>query len=130
MAPPDELAAAAASGSEALAELVKKYPNDAKVRIALGGAELAQKDPERAVASLSDALALDPELRNDAQIASALWMAAQNKKSSAAAIDLLKGPMGDRGVAILKDLVNTPGVRDPVKKDARAALTQLGNKPK
>jgi serine/threonine-protein kinase len=124
-APTDELGAATSAGPEALEALAKKYPNDAKVRVALGGAELARKEPERAIDALKDALALDPELRNDAQIASALWMAAQNKKSSAAALKLLKGPMGDKGVSILRDLVTTAGVRDQVKKDAQAALNEL-----
>jgi eukaryotic-like serine/threonine-protein kinase len=124
-APPDELGAATSAGPEALEALAKKYPNDAKVRVALGGAELARKEPERAIDALKDALALDSELRNDAQIASALWMLVQNKKSSSAALDLLKGPMGDKGVAILRDLVTTPGVRDQVKKDAQAALREL-----
>ena len=124
-APPDELGAATSAGPDALEELAKKYPNDAKVRVAIGGAELARKEPERAINALKDALALDPELRNDAQIASALWMAAQNKKSSAAAIELLKGPMGDKGISILRDLTTTPGVRDQVKKDAQAALRAL-----
>src|SRR6185295_590463 len=124
-APPDELGAATWAGSDALAALVKKYPNDAKVRVALGGAELARKEPERAIEALKDALALDPELKNDAQISSALWMAAQNKKSTAAAFALLKGPMGDRGTSILRDLTTTPGVRDQVKKDAKAALADL-----
>jgi serine/threonine-protein kinase len=124
-APNAELAAATSAGPDALAELVKKYPDDAKVRVALGGAELARKDPERAIDALKGALALDPDLRNDAQIASALWMAAQNKKSSAAAISLLKGPMGDKGVSILKDLTTTAGVREQVKKDAQAALSEL-----
>jgi predicted Zn-dependent protease len=121
----DELAAATSAGSDALAELVKKHPNDAKIRVALGGAELAQREPERAVAALRDALALDPNLKNDAQIASALWMAAQNKRSSTAALELLKGPMGDRGTSILRDLSETAGVRDQVKKDARAALSEM-----
>jgi serine/threonine-protein kinase len=124
-APSDELGAATSAGPEALEALAKKYPNDAKVRVALGGAELARKEPERAIDALRDALALDPELRNDAQIASALWMAAQNKKSSAATLNLLKGPMGDKGVSILRDLTTTPGVRDQVKKDAQAALNEL-----
>jgi eukaryotic-like serine/threonine-protein kinase len=124
-APTDELGAATSAGPEALEALAKKYPNDAKVRVALGGAELARKEPERAIEALKDALALDPELRNDAQIASALWMAAQNKKSSTAALNLLKGPMGDKGVSILRDLVTTAGVRDQVKKDAQAALNEL-----
>jgi serine/threonine-protein kinase len=124
-APPDELGAATAAGPEALEALAKKYPNDAKIRVALGGAELARKEPERAIEALKDALALDADLRNDSQIASALWMAAQNKKSSDAAFSLLKGPMGDKGISILRDLVSTPGVRDQVKKDAQAALREL-----
>jgi len=124
-APPDELGAATSAGPEALEALAKKYPNDARVRVALGGAELARKEPERAIDALKDALALDPDLRNDAQIASALWMLVQNKRSSSAAFDLLKGRMGDKGVAILRDLVTTAGVRDQVKKDAQAALREL-----
>jgi len=122
-----EISAAAAEGQPALAALEQKYPNDAAVRLAASGAALKTRDPATAVQALAEALALDGSLKDDAQVASALWILAQNKKSSARAFELLKGPMKDRGTNILRDLTTTAGVRPAVKAEAKRALVDASN---
>ena len=62
------------------------------------------KDFAGAVAAASQALALDPVAANDPRLASALFQAAQDKKSPEAAFKLLEGPMGERGAGIIHDL--------------------------
>jgi serine/threonine-protein kinase len=118
----EELSAAATQGTDALEALERKYPNDAAVRLAMSAAALKNKDAPAAVQALAEALALSPELKDDGQVASALWILAQNKKSSARAFEILKGPMGDRGKSILRDLTTTPGVKVAVKAEAKRAL--------
>jgi serine/threonine-protein kinase len=120
-----ELEAATGEGQAALDALARKYPNDPAVRVALSGALIKERDLPGAVNAIAHALELDPALANDGQIASALWIAAQNKKSSEAAFRLLEGPMGERGKQILKDLSTTPAVRKSVRDEARRALGRL-----
>jgi serine/threonine protein kinase len=120
-----ELARATEEGPESLTRLRARYPQDPDIPLALSGVLLKDKDTLGATAAIGDVLALDGNLRDNAQIASALWVLAQNKKSAAAAFDLLKGPMGRRGVSILHDLTTTPGVRDDVRDQARRVLGQI-----
>jgi len=123
-APARELEDATARGLSAFGVLAARYPEDARVPLARAGVQLRAKDLEGAVDSLARALELDPSLRQDAQIASTLWITVQNKKSSAQAFALLDGPMGERGRSILNDLVTTPGVKKSVKDDAARALAR------
>jgi len=76
------------------------------------------------VSALSEALTLEPALKQDAQVASVLWVAAQNRKSADAAFALLSGPMGTRGRDIMRDLMTTAGVRSDVKTRAKEALAR------
>ncbi|HWP05445.1 MAG TPA: hypothetical protein VNN72_06870, partial [Polyangiaceae bacterium] len=62
------------------------------------------KDFAGSVAAASQALALDPTAASDPRLASALFQAAQDKKSPEAAFKLLEGPMGERGAGIVHDL--------------------------
>ena len=117
-----ELATATASGDTALESLAAKYPEDARVELALANASFKQKDVAKALTRIRSALALDPNLKGDSQIASALWIASQNKATSDDAFALLEGPMGDRGASILHDLATTAGVRPAVKEKAKKAL--------
>lgn len=118
----DEIANAAAKGADALLELQRRYPHDDKIAMARSGVHMKEKDLLSAVHAVSDALAMEPGLKQDAQVASLLWIAAQNRKSADAAFKLLGGPMGDRGRDILKDLTTTSGVRPDVKAHAKETL--------
>jgi serine/threonine protein kinase len=122
-----ELDAAATSGISALRTLATKYPEDAAIEMALGAAALKNKAQPAAVEALGRALAIDPKLADDSQMASALWVLAQGKQSSDAAFELLKGPMGMRGESILRDLTTTSGVRPAIRKKAESTLQTLGN---
>lgn len=124
----DELSQATQGGPDALQALASKYPKDPSILLALGGAWVHQKEPEKAVAAIGNALELDGKVAADERTASVLWMTAQNKKSSAAAFDLLTGPMGEKGRSILSDLVSTPNVRAAVKDEARRALAKSDSK--
>jgi serine/threonine protein kinase len=120
-----ELARATEEGPESFARLRARYPLDPDIPLAESGVLLKEKDTVGAIAAIRDALALDGNLKDNAQIASALWVMAQNKKSATAAFALLKGPMGRRGVSILHDLTTTPGVRDDVRDQARRVLAEV-----
>jgi len=128
-APAEDLSAATKSGVTALEALAKAYPQDPAIALATVGAALKQKDLPRVVTGVEKALELDPKLANDAQIATALWITAQNKKTSAAAFELLRGPMGERGRGILHDLATTDGVRDAIKAEAQKSLGAVAAKP-
>jgi serine/threonine-protein kinase len=117
-----EIDTATGEGAASLRVLAEKYPQDTTVHIALAGAALKQKEPMAAVDAIRQALAADPAVKDDSQVASFLWVLAQNKKSAEATFELLKGPMGARGHSILHDLSTTAGVRDAVKEQATAAL--------
>ena len=122
-----ELDRAARAGLPALSALAAQYPHDASIQMAIGAAALREKDPSGAVEALRRALALDPKLQDDAQMASGLWMLSQSKQTSDAAFELLTGPMGARGKSILHDLATTPGVRAVVRKKAEAALREASS---
>ncbi|HEX3597214.1 MAG TPA: protein kinase [Polyangiaceae bacterium] len=121
-ASPGELTDATSSGLPALRALASKYPEDPAVQMAIGALALKHKEPAGAVEALGQALSLAPQLQDDAQMASALWILAQSKQSSDAAIELLERPMGARGKSILRDLTTTEGVRPAIRKKAQAAL--------
>jgi serine/threonine-protein kinase len=122
--PPEDLVAASRSGVAALDDLALRYPKDPTIPLAAATAAVKEKNLPRAMAAIDRALTLDPSLKSDGQIASAVWMGAQNKKSSAAAFALLTGKMGDRGKSILHDLTTTDGVRESVRDEARRALAE------
>ncbi len=76
--------------------------------------------------ALAEALALDPSLKDNAQVASALWVLAQNKKSAERAFEILvPAPMAGAARAILHDLTTTSGVKEWVKME-RAERTLRG----
>jgi serine/threonine protein kinase len=126
LAPKLELESATNEGLPALAELKSKYPKDPAIPLAESGVLLKQKDTSGAVSAIGEALVLDGSLKNNGQIASALWVTAQSKKSESAAFELLKGPMGERGLSILHDLTTTAGVREGVREEAKRALSEIG----
>jgi hypothetical protein len=124
LAPADDLARASKEGLSALDDLGDRFPMDARIPLAKSGQLLRNKDVEGAVHAMDRALQLDPALAEDAQIASALWIAVQNKQGSKAAFALLAGRMGKRGRAILEDLATTPGVKPPIREEAKRALAR------
>jgi serine/threonine-protein kinase len=119
---PAELTFASSAGLGELRKLEAQYPRDPSIEMAIASAALKEKKPLAAVDALGKALKLAPNLRDDTQVASALWVLAQSKASSEGAFELLQGPMADRGKSILHDLTTTPGVRPAIKKKAEAAL--------
>jgi serine/threonine-protein kinase len=82
----------------------------------------AKNEHPQAVGAIGRALSLEPKLQEDAQVATALFKAAQAKASSDASFALLEGPMGSRGADILYDLATTKGVRQNIKQRAAAWL--------
>ncbi len=117
-----ELEAARAKGPEGLEELSTRYPKNLDVLRDLIGVYDAKNDHPRAVGAIGRALSLDPKLQEDAQVATALFKAAQAKASSDASFALLEGPMGSRGADIIYDLATTKGVRQNIKQRAAAWL--------
>jgi len=72
--------------------------------LARANARANAKDYAGAVDAASRALTLDARAAKDARLASALFQAAQDKATLAAAFKLLEGPMGERGAGIIHDL--------------------------
>jgi serine/threonine-protein kinase len=118
-----ELDTASKSGISALRTLATQYPEDAAIEMSITASALKDKALPAAVEALGRALAIDPKLASDAQVASALWILAQSKQSTDATFELLTGPMGDRGKSILHDLTTTSGVRPAIRKKAEQALS-------
>jgi eukaryotic-like serine/threonine-protein kinase len=67
-------------------------------------AEVQKKNYVASVEAVARALSLDPEVRHDARLASALFQAAQAKASANQAFELIEGPMRERGAVIEHDL--------------------------
>jgi serine/threonine-protein kinase len=120
-----ELEVAAKSGEKGLLELRERFPEDPRVPVVTAGVRLAAKDYEGAIDALGEALEIDPGIANDTQVASVLWVAAQNKTSSNAAFTLLTRKMGAKGRKILGDLSTTQGVKPAVRDRARKALALM-----
>jgi serine/threonine-protein kinase len=76
----------------------------------------------QSVGAIGRVLAVDPGTRDDTQVATSLFKAAQAKASTDASFALLQGPMGSRGADIVYDLATTKGVRQQVKQRAAAWL--------
>lgn len=114
---------ARAAGLEALRQLTRDFPKDARGFIELARAQLAAGKASDSVNTARAAYAADAKASEDAKLATVLWKTAQRRESSDKTIDLLSGGFGSRGADILYDLANTPGVRKDVKKAATAALT-------
>jgi hypothetical protein len=113
---------AEAQGLDALLALQKEKPDDALVLVAVAKAQVKAKGYATAVRSVSRALELDPNLNKNDSIASLMFVTAQSKSASAAAFQLLEGPMGSRGADIVYDIAQQPGVRAAVKKRAEKFL--------
>jgi hypothetical protein len=64
------------------------------------------------------ALVVEPNAKNNAEVATLLWKSVQKRECLDAAFTLLEGPMGTRGADILYDLSTTPGVKKDVKAGA------------
>jgi eukaryotic-like serine/threonine-protein kinase len=85
-------------------------------------AEAQKKEYVPAVAAAARALALDPEVRHDARLASALFQAAQAAASANQAFELIEGPMRERGAAIEHDLAVYAPKGSPAQRRAEAFL--------
>ena len=109
------LARATAEGLPALEALAKQQPNDGAVLLALAQARVDAKKYGEAVAALSSALEVDPELNVSKKVASLLFTTAQSKSGREATFQLLEGPMGSRGADIVYDIWMQEGVKGVVK---------------
>ena len=118
----EQLAEARKGGVEGLDKLAQQFPKDTKVQLELIKAHTLKQDRLAAVAHVKKALELDPKLAQEEQIATTLWVAAQDKKSRDAAFEMLTGPMKERGADIVYDLATQKRVKPAVKKRADAWL--------
>ena len=118
-----ELARARQGGAAALATLATKFPKDAELLVELTKAQIAERRHASAAMTVSKALALDPALNKNPEIASALWALSQTKEGGEAAFQLLEGPMGAKGADIIYELSTTSGIRTSVKQRAAKWLT-------
>lgn len=103
-APADALSTAKSEGATALVTLSEKYPKDARVLLALAGAQVAQKSHLEALTTVERVLVVNPALNDSPELASVLWDLAQRKDSQEGTFRLLQGPMGSRGADIVYDL--------------------------
>jgi tetratricopeptide (TPR) repeat protein len=120
------LATAKEQGLAALEALAKEQPNDGTVLLALAQARVEAKKYAEAVAALSSALEVDPELNVSKKVASLLFTTAQSKSGREATFQLLEGPMGSRGADIAFDIWMQEGVKGVVKARAEHYLKSQG----
>jgi hypothetical protein len=80
------------------------------------------KDYPAAIAAGKAALELDPAAKNDGRLATALFQAAQDKKTLDPAFQLLEGPMQDRGAGIVHDLAVFATKGSPAQRRAESWL--------
>jgi eukaryotic-like serine/threonine-protein kinase len=106
--PEPSASAAAPSGLEAVLEQVKS--------------RAAAKDDAGVIEAAKAALALDPASKNDGRLATALFQAAQDKKTLGDAFELLEGPMADKGAGIVHDLAVFAPKGSPAQRRAEAWL--------
>jgi serine/threonine protein kinase len=114
----DELKAARRAGGAALRQLAEKYPRDARVLVALARVQRDAQEHAAAVETVKRALKLAPELRQNADVATVLWVTVQDPATRDAAFELLEGPMGSRGAEIAYDLIVTPKIGAAVRQRA------------
>jgi serine/threonine-protein kinase len=122
-AAPAEIASAVVAGVGELRRLAAKYPKDAHVQLALAKALRKSGQFGQVVDAVVRALALNPKMVDDGEIATLLWQAVQKRESRQKAFSLLRGPMGAKGADIAYDLVTTSGIQDSVKNQADKLLT-------
>ncbi len=120
-----ELEAAARGGSEALAELARRRPGDARVELALAQSLSADGRLEASITALGRALAADPGLRTAAPVEAVVRKAVANPAARDEAFSLLLGPMGTRGA----DLVYSLATSDAGPSDLRARADELVRQP-
>jgi hypothetical protein len=125
---PDEetLAAARRSGVEALKKLGERFPGSPVGELELARYYVAQKDFSNAVSSVERSLTIDPEAKDDARAAAALFQAAQSKGSSDASFRLIEGPMKEHGAGIAHDLAVYAPKGSPAQRRAEAWLGSAG----
>lgn len=122
-APATEVAFARSAGTVALDALLAKYPDDSSLIVEIAKQQFANGDFSASVSSVSRALAANPRLSDNAEVATLIWKTIQKRESSDAAFQLLEGPMGTRGADILYDLLTTEGVRRDLKQRAEEHFT-------
>lgn len=122
LAADEALAAAKQAGIDELQKLARAYPKDARPHIALAQALRSAKRYPEALESVRNALALDPQVAQNADIAAVLWVTSQDGASRDATFVLLEGPMGGKGAEIAYDLAVTAKVQATVRERAEQYL--------
>lgn len=120
-----ELEAAARAGSEALAELARRHPGQARLELALAQALSGEGRLEASVAALGRALAADPGLGSSPPVEPIVRKAVANPAARDEAFSLLLGPMGTRGA----DLIYSLATGDGGPPDLRARADELVRQP-
>lgn len=121
-APHDKVEAARAAGTSGLKALALEYPSDAELQLLLAKALRKEGQFGQLVDALTRALATDPALRDNGEVATLLWQAVQKRESRQKAFSLLEGSMGPKGADIAYDLVTTKNMQAPVKRQAEELL--------
>jgi len=112
---PDEIGEAKKQGTSALEKLTERFPNDSRVWLELAASDSARTDYVAAVAAVGKALAADPKA-NEQPVASSVLAASVRKRDTAdAAFELLRGPMGAPGAAVVYDLSIDPTLRQQLR---------------
>jgi hypothetical protein len=120
-----ELNEARSSGQKPLERLAERYPKDAKVWVELAKVALSAGNAGTSVDAVKNAYAADATVSKNAELSSIMWKTAQKRESSVAALRLLEGGFGERGIDILYDLTTTAGVRRDVQVAATSALYSM-----
>jgi serine/threonine protein kinase len=99
-----ELTRAKQEGPAALEKLAEAHPDSAVVLYELALSQATRSNLTDAVATLGRSLAIDPKMSAAAPASELLAAAVRKRESTDAAFELLEGPMGAAGAAVVYDL--------------------------
>ncbi len=97
----EELKEAQAKGSEAVEELIKRYPQDPQPLKLLARLQMAANTHARAIDTYHQLFLTDPSMGSDIEIGQNVVIATQVEGSSDAAYAMLESEMGSRGLDLL-----------------------------
>lgn len=107
---PREIDQAKKEGHSALEKLTERFPKDYRVWLELAASSSSKADHAAAVTAVTKALAIDSKASEQAPASDVLALAVRRRDTMGAAFDLLQGPMGAAGAAVLYDLSIDPKV--------------------
>jgi len=102
-------------GIAALEKLGERYPKDRRVWLELAAENSAKSIHLQAALDVGKALEADPKASDDEVASKVLALAVRKRDASDKAFELLEGPMGSAGAAVLYDLSTDPEVRIPLR---------------